>query len=97
MPDIVNWYLESLATFWGSAFRIGLPQIILLVLLVCWLRRRCCEKSRGRCGRGWARDGGDGRGCCPKSSGCGCTCGCCCCQSGDPHEEAHAAADADAS
>ncbi len=92
MPDIVNWYLESLATFWSSALRIGLPQIVLLVLLACWLRRRCCEKSRRRCGRGW--EGGEGRGRRPRYPGCGCTRGCC--RYAARHEEATAEAPADA-
>lgn len=40
-------YIYSLAAFWTAAVRIGLPHILLLILLFCWLRKRrrgdsCC-------------------------------------------------------
>ena len=85
MFDFVGWYFSSLAEFWGSAVRIGLPQILLVVLLICWLRRRGCGKSRGTtCCWGWwggssgARDDAD---CCPESA-CKRPCGCWCRDSG---------------
>ena len=54
MIDFVSWYFSSLAEFWGSAIRVGLPQILLVILLVCWLRRRRCGKGRRSCCRGWS-------------------------------------------
>lgn len=52
--EFLSWYFNSLAEFWGTAIRIGLPQILLVILLVCWLRRRCCGKSGGKsCGWMW--------------------------------------------
>ncbi len=45
MFDVFNWYFNSLAEFWGMAIRIGLPQLLLVILLICWLRRRKCGKS----------------------------------------------------
>lgn len=43
--DILSWYLTSLVEFWGSAVRIGLPQILLVILLICWLRRKGCGRA----------------------------------------------------
>ena len=95
--DFFSWYVDSLAEFWGMAIRLRLPQILLLILLVCWLRRRGCGKSRGKSG---------GKSCCwtwtcgcdgdcwfckPPESECGCSCGCCCCKAGGAREAAEAA------
>ena len=55
MFGFIDWYLNSLAQFWGTAIRIGLPQILLVILIICWLRRR-------RCGRAGAKSGG--KSCC---------------------------------
>ena len=83
--EFFSWYMTSVGEFWGSAIRIGLPQILLVVLLICWLRRKGCGKSRGKsccwiwsCGSGSCGDE-SGNGCCA-TEGCGCTCGKCCCQ-----------------
>jgi hypothetical protein len=48
LGDLLSLYLTSLGEFWSSAIRIGLPQILLVVLLICWLRRRGCGKSRSK-------------------------------------------------
>ena len=84
--DFFSWYMTSLGEFWSSAIRIGLPQILLVVLLICWLRKRGCGKSCGKsccwiwsCGSG-SSCGGDAGDCCCATEGCGCTCGKCCCQ-----------------
>lgn len=68
LGDLISWYLTSLAEFWGSAIRIGLPQILLVILLICWLRRKGCGKSRERaccwmwsCGRSGDREESDCR------------------------------------
>ena len=45
--DALSWYLTSLAEFWGSAFRIGLLQIVLIILLICWLRKKGGGKAGG--------------------------------------------------
>ena len=79
-----DWYITSLAEFWGSALRIGLPQILLVILLICWLRRRRCRKSCGEgCCRIWSwgcwGDRAEGA-CCDRGDDCGCTCGLCCCR-----------------
>ena len=89
--EAISWYMTSMAEFWGSAFRIGLPQILLIVLVICWLRRKGSGKecswlwSCKWCGEeeedadGWAAD-------------CGCTCGHCCCRQGgdtDAGDEDH--------
>ena len=50
LGDALSWYMTSLADFWGSAIRIGLLQILLIVLLIWWLRR----KGAGSCGE-WCR------------------------------------------
>ncbi len=48
--EFLGWYFTSLAQFWGSAVRIGLPHVLLLVLIVYWIRRRGCGDSDGnRC------------------------------------------------
>ena len=96
MPEIVNWYLESLTTFWGSALRIGLPQIILLALLVCWLRRKCCERSCwGMAGRYCCNPDA----CCTPDRSCRRSCPPCpepgcepSCGRSEEHEDAHAEA-----
>ena len=46
--DALSWYLTSLAEFWGSAIRIGLPQILLIILVICWLRRKGGCKAWGK-------------------------------------------------
>lgn len=91
MPDLFSWYVNSLAEFWGSALRIGLPQILLVILLICWLRRKRCGK---RCGRGCCRVwsfgccGDDSRGSCSVAAdGCASNCGMCCCRRTDPEHE----------
>ena len=83
--EFFSWYMTSLGEFWGSAIRIGLPQILLVVLLICWLRRKGCGKSCGKsccwiwsCGSGSCGD--ESGNCCCATEGCGCTCGKCCCQ-----------------
>lgn len=40
-------YLYSLIEFWGSVFRIGLPQILLVVLVIWWLKRKRCGRDDG--------------------------------------------------
>ena len=59
-------YLFSLAEFWGFVFRIGLPQILLAILFICWLlRRKGCGGTKGGC-RMWSFGccGGDSQGGC---------------------------------
>ena len=48
MFSLIDWYLNSLAEFWGMAIRIGLPQILLLILLICWMRKKRCGKTAAR-------------------------------------------------
>ncbi len=48
LGDLFSFYITSLGEFWSSAIRIGLPQILLVVLLICWLRRRRCGESRSK-------------------------------------------------
>lgn len=87
----MSWYLTSLAEFWGSAVRIGLPQILLVILLICWLRRKRCGSSCGRaCCRIWScgRPGDRAeRTCCAAAAGCGCACGLSCCGMNDHARE----------
>ena len=68
LEDLFGSYLNSLAEFWGFVLRIGLPQILLAILLICWLRRKGCGRSRGGgCCRMWSF------GCCARDSqGGGC-------------------------
>lgn len=82
MIEFVNWYLTSLAEFWGTAIRIGLPQLLLVILLICWIRRGRCGKSAGKsCCWMWSCGSGSGSGCeRSEPAPCGCTCGSCCCQ-----------------
>jgi len=92
LGDFFSFYLTSLGEFWSSAIRIGLPQILLVILLICWLRRRGCGKSGSRsccwtskrCSKSccwvWSCGTGGGSWCCPEDEGCGCTCGGCYCQ-----------------
>lgn len=70
-------YLYSLVEFWGSVFRIGLPQILLVVLVIWWLKRKRCGRDDGddgccgfwgfgpryRCCRAWSGPCCDERGC----------------------------------
>lgn len=89
MPgDLFSWYATSLAEFWGSALRVGLPQILLVILLIYWLRRKGCGKARCRVWScGCCEDGAE-RSCCEAPADCGCTCGLCCCGNHDHTQEA---------
>lgn len=47
LSTFVQGYFYSLLEFWRAAIHIGLPHILLLILLFCWLRKRrgggdCC-------------------------------------------------------
>jgi len=42
-------YFNSLASFWGAVFRVGPLQILLIVLLIVWLKRRRCGKWANSC------------------------------------------------
>ena len=90
--EFFSWYFGALVDFWGTALRLGLPQIVLLVLILMWLRRARCRKCGDKRGdksggksccwtwsSGWGERGG--RCCCCRVE-CGCTCGRCCCQGG---------------
>ncbi len=100
LGDFFSSYLTSLGEFWSSAIRIGLPQILLVILLICWLRRRGCGKSGSRsccwtskrcstsCCWVWSCGTGGGSWCCPEDEGRGC----CWCQ---PRKEDTTEADAD--
>ena len=88
--DAISWYMTSMAEFWGSAFRIGLPQILLVILVICWLRKRGGAKG---CGKGccWFWSCGscgeeDESACADWTGDCGCTCGQCCCRQGGDME-----------
>lgn len=91
LGDALNWYLTSVAEFWGSAFRIGLPQILLVILVICWLRRKGGAKSYGKgCCWMWCCKGGGEEDECAWSDwdgDCGCTCGSCCCRRGGGADE----------
>ena len=88
MLDLINWYFSSLGEFWSSAVRIGLPHILLIILLVCWMRKRGCGKGRKSC-CSWMWGGRDDsscdaddcrrrpNACCQRPDDCGCSCGCC--------------------
>ena len=88
LGDFFSFYLTSLGEFWGSAIRIGLPQILLVILLICWLRRKGSGKSCSKsCCWIWSCGTGGSSWCCPEddsgdraSAPCGCTCGGCRCQ-----------------
>ena len=80
LGDFFSFYLTSLGEFWSSAIRIGLPQILLVVLLICWLRRKGCGKTRSKsCCWIWSCGTGGGS-CCGFGDTCDCTCGGCPCQ-----------------
>lgn len=75
LGDLFGWYLNSLAGFWGFALRIGLPQILLAIVIIAWLRRKGCFKgccrvwSCGWCGEDSREDlraAPDGCGCGPR-------------------------------
>ena len=94
--DALSWYMTSMAEFWGSAFRIGLPQILLVILVICWLRKKGGAKGSGKgCCWSWSCGAGDEEeesACCDWAGDCGCTCGQCCCQQGgevDADDEDH--------
>lgn len=80
LGDALSWYMTSLADFWGSAIRIGLPQILLIVLVIWWLRRKGGGGSCGDwCRRMWScGEDEESRGD-PKGD-CGCDCGECRCR-----------------
>ena len=84
--DALSWYLTSMAEFWGSAFRIGLPQILLIILVICWLRKKGSGKAWGKgCCWMWCCKRGGEEGECAWSDwegDCACTCGSCCCRQG---------------
>ncbi|MDE2804908.1 MAG: hypothetical protein OXN18_07155 [Gemmatimonadota bacterium] len=81
LGDFFSFYLTSLGEFWSSAIRIGLPQILLVILLICWLRRKGSGKSCSKsCCWIWSCGTGGSSWCCPEDEGCGCTCGACWCQ-----------------
>ena len=88
ISEFFGWYFGALVDFWGTALRLGLPQIVLLVLIFMWLRRarcrKCGDKSGGEsCCWTWScGSGGQGGRCCCCRAECGCTCGLCCCQGG---------------
>lgn len=69
LGDFFSFYFTSLAEFWSSAIRIGLPQILLVVLLICWLRRRRCGESRSKACWFCCWCCGDASGC--TTGGCG--------------------------
>lgn len=74
--DFFSWYFDALVDFWGGVLRLGLPQIVLLILILMWLRRARCRKAcdesdEESCGWFWS-GGWGGRGCC--RWGCGYTC-----------------------
>lgn len=71
MFDVINWYFNSVAEFWGMAIRIGLPQLLLVILLICWLRRRKCGESSAESCWTWV---------------CGRDGGCCCCRTAGAQE-----------
>ncbi|MDE2875248.1 MAG: hypothetical protein OXU69_11950 [Gemmatimonadota bacterium] len=84
--DALSWYMTSMAEFWGSAFRIGLPQILIIIFVICWLRKKGGSKSCGKgCGWMWCCKGGgdEEEGAWSDWEGdCGCSCGSCCCRQG---------------
>lgn len=68
--EFFSWYFGALVDFWGTALRLGLPQIVLLILILMWLRRarcrKCGDESDGKSGC-WTWGGPRGRwgwGCC---------------------------------
>ncbi len=97
MFSLIDWYLTSLADFWSSAIRIGLPQILLVMLLICWMRKRRCGRGADGCCGDWcswmSSCGRDDRGCCdhpecPRASKR------CCCANANAHHAEEAADDA---
>lgn len=87
MIEFVNWYLTSLAEFWGTAVRIGLPQLLLVILLICWIRRSRCGKSAGKSSCGMWRWGSGCGSCGGEPAPCGCNCGRCPCQTEAAQDE----------
>ena len=89
--DLFSWYMTSMGEFWGSSLRIGLPQILLVILVICWLRRKRCGKACGKkCCWIWSCgscDEEEQSACCDWAGDCGCTCGLCCCQQGGGMDE----------
>ena len=95
--EFFSWYFGALVDFWGTALRLGLPQILLLILILMCLRRprcrKCGDKSDDKsCCWTWGRARGRWPGmrgrwgrwgwyCCCRTE-CGCTCGKCCCNDG---------------
>ncbi len=66
--EFLTWYIGALFDFWGTALRLGLPQILLLILILMWLRRARWRKCGDRADDGsccWTWGGARGRwGCC---------------------------------
>lgn len=71
-------YLYSLAEFWSFVFRLGFPQILLIVLVIWWIKRRRCGQGSddGCCGiwgfgpRGCCRQAPFYDTCCYRRAGC---------------------------
>lgn len=89
LSTFIAGYFYSLAEFWRAAIHIGLPHILLVILLVCWLRRRwrdgdsCCWSFGTR-----SADGCCANHCCQREADDG--------SAGDAgHEEAESRRDAD--
>ena len=83
--EFFSWYVGALADFWGTTLRLGLPQIVLLVIILMWLRRSSCRK---RC------DESDGETSCWTWGARGGWGSCCCCRSQDGSECGQADAEA---
>lgn len=75
LADILNWYLHSVSAFWGDVLRLGVLQILLVVLAFWWLggQGRCCSGLSGWIGR-WCAKGSTDGGCCAGE----CCVRCCC-------------------
>lgn len=75
LADILGWYLHAVSAVWGGFLRLGVLQILLVVLAVWWLggRGRCCCGPSGWIGRWCAKSSTDG-GCCAGE----CCVRCCC-------------------
>ncbi|MCY4572726.1 MAG: hypothetical protein OXF01_07970 [Gemmatimonadetes bacterium] len=49
--EFFSWYFGALVDFWGTALRLGLPQIVLLILILMWLRGKRSGKCCCTCGK----------------------------------------------
>ena len=90
LADVVSWYLSAVSAFWGDFLRMGVLQILLVVLALWWIggRGRCCSGLSGWFGRWCAKGSADG-GCCAED----CCVRCCwaktrCCRNRDRGGEA---------